>query len=66
MDGRGDVGLDGSIDMRVEARVLRQVPLLNIAGAILGKIFEYKIGGTLASPSYRPTRLPKEILPHED
>ena len=66
MDGRGDVGLDGSIDMRVEARVLRQVPLLNIAGAILGKIFEYKIGGTLSSPSYRPTRLPKEILPHED
>ncbi len=60
----GTVGLDGALDFRVETQILRQVPLLNIASAILGKIFEYKVGGTLSDPSYRPVRFPKEILPH--
>jgi len=31
---------------------------------MFGKIFEYKVCGTIENPNWRPTRLPKEILPH--
>jgi hypothetical protein len=31
---------------------------------IIGNIFEYKVGGTLSAPNYRPVNLPSEIMPH--
>jgi hypothetical protein len=64
LTSRGQVDPKGNVDFLVQAKLLRQVPILNIPGLILGKMFEYKVGGTVGDPSYRPVMLPKEILPH--
>jgi len=64
--GRGKLGFDGKLDFRIEARPLKSWPILGQFGFLLGKILEYKIGGTLGDYSYRPTNLPKEWLPHDD
>jgi hypothetical protein len=61
---RGAIGFDGSLDFYVEARFLSAIPGWNIISVILGKVLEYKVGGTLGEPSYRPVNLPKELLPH--
>lgn len=66
LTSRGNISPDGALDFTVQAELLRQVPGINILGWMLGKIFEYKIGGTISDPSYRPIRLPKEILPHSN
>lgn len=64
---RGSIGLaKGDLDFRVEAQPLRSWPGINILTWMFGKIFEYKVGGTLDNPNWRPTRLPKEILPHSE
>jgi hypothetical protein len=61
----GAIGLaTGDLDLRVEAQPLRSWPGINILTWMLGKIFEYKIGGSLDNPNWRPTRIPKEIMPH--
>jgi hypothetical protein len=62
--GRGWVGFDGKLDFRIDAQFMRSVPLINIPGWFIGKIFEYKVGGTLGDYTYRPVNLPKEFLPH--
>jgi hypothetical protein len=62
---RGKVGFDGSLDFRVEGRFLSAIPGWNIISAILGKLFEYKVGGTISHPTYRADNLPKELLPHD-
>jgi hypothetical protein len=64
LTSRGQVDPDGALDFYVKAELLRQVPGLNLLGWMLGKMFEYKVGGTLSNPTYRPIRLPKEIMPH--
>lgn len=61
----GKLTFDGIMDFRVQGQFLRAVPLLNIPGLIIGKILEYKVGGTLSDPKYRSVNLPKELLPHE-
>lgn len=63
---RGKIGFDGRLDFRVEARFLSAIPGWNIIAVILGKALEYKVGGTLGDPNYRPVNLPKEFLPHEN
>jgi hypothetical protein len=63
---RGKLDFDGKMDFRVEAQFLSSWPGINIVSTILGKILEYKVGGTIGDPSYRPVNLPKELLPHED
>jgi len=64
---RGAIGFPkGDLDFRVEAQPMRSWPGINILTWMFGKIFEYKIGGTLDNPNWRPTRLPKEILPHSE
>lgn len=63
---RGRVSFDGELDFRIEAQFLRAWPGINIVSALLGKILEYKVGGTVSDPSYRPVNLPKELLPHEN
>lgn len=65
LTGQGKVGFDGKLDFRVDARLLKSVPLLSQILWPLSKILEYKIGGTLGDYSYRPLNLPKEILPHD-
>jgi hypothetical protein len=64
VSSRGEVDFDGKLDFRVQAQFLRSVPPINVLTAIIGKIFEYKVGGTLANPNYRPLHLPKETMPH--
>jgi hypothetical protein len=64
LTSRGEVDPKGNVDFLVQARLLKQVPILNIPGWFLGKMFEYKIGGTVGDPNYRPVMLPKEIMPH--
>jgi hypothetical protein len=61
----GKLKFDGSLDFHVEGQFLRSVPLLNIPGIIIGKILEYKVGGSLSDPGYRAVNLPKELLPHD-
>jgi hypothetical protein len=56
----------GDLDFRVEAQPFRSWPGINILTWMFGKIFEYKVGGTLDNPNWRPTRLPKEIMPHSE
>lgn len=66
MTGRGKVGFDGKLDFRIKGQLLRSIPGLNFLTWLLSNAFEYKIGGTLNDPSYRPTNFPKEVMPHED
>lgn len=61
----GQISFDGALDFNVQAQFFRSLPGLNILGSILGKILEYKVGGTLDNPSYRAENLPKELLPHD-
>ncbi len=62
---RGTVNLDKQLDARVEAQVLRDFPvfghIFSWAVAPLSKLFEYKIGGTLDAPTYRPLYIPKAL-----
>lgn len=64
LTGHGKVCFDGKLDFRVQAQFMRAVPLINIPGWFLGKILEYKIGGTIGDYTYRPVNVPKELLPH--
>lgn len=61
----GKLQFDGGMDFRVQGQFLRAIPLVNIPGIIMGKILEYKVGGSIGDPSYRPINLPKELLPHD-
>lgn len=61
---RGRIHFDGRLDFRVQAQFLRQVPGLNILTKLIGMLLEYEVEGTLREPVYRPTNLPKELLPH--
>ncbi len=61
----GTLGFDGKIDFLVNAQFLSSWPGINIATWLLGKALEYKVGGTIGNPSYRPIHVPKELLPHE-
>ena len=61
--GRGQLGFDGKLDFRIEAQFLRAWPGIGWISPIIGKLLEYKVGGTLGAPSYRPVNLPKELLP---
>ena len=64
LTSQGKIGFDGKLDFRVDARPLKSWPVIGQLGLLIGKILEYKIGGTLSTPTYRPTNLPKELLPH--
>jgi hypothetical protein len=60
---RGKVSFDCKLEFKTQAKILRALPGINIPFAILGKVFEYHIGGTCDNPSRRPMYLPKEIMP---
>jgi hypothetical protein len=64
LTSQGKIGFDGKLDFRVQGQLLRAVPGINIITWFLSHVFEYKIGGTLSSPNYRASNLPKELLPH--
>lgn len=66
LDLKGGVDFDGKVDLVLEARPLRDVPLL---GAILDvvlapftKLFEYKVGGTLGQPEAELRHVPSFLL----
>ena len=66
LDLKGGVDFDGNVDLLLEARPLRDVPLL---GAILDvvlvpftKLFEYRIGGTLGQPDAELRHVPSFLL----
>ena len=61
---RGLLGFDGKLDFRVEAQFLRAWPGIGWVSPIIGKLLEYKVGGTIGDPKYRPVNLPKELLPN--
>ncbi len=60
---RGQLGFDGKLDFRVEAQFLRAWPGIGWISPLIGKLLEYKVGGTIGDPKYRPVNLPKELLP---
>jgi hypothetical protein len=61
----GKTDFKGKLDYRVKLQFLRLLPGFNLLwDIIIGNILEYKIGGTLNEPSYRPVNLPSEIMPH--
>lgn len=60
---RGQLGFDGKMDFRVQAQFLRAWPGINILSKFLGVLLEYKVGGTISDPKYRPVNFPKELLP---
>jgi hypothetical protein len=62
---RGQLGFDGKMDFRVEAQFLRAWPGIGWISPIIGKLLEYKVGGTIGDPNYRPVNLPKELLPNK-
>jgi len=62
---RGQLGFDGKMDFRVEAVFLRAWPGIGWISPIIGKLLEYKVGGTIGAPNYRPVNLPKELLPNK-
>lgn len=59
----GQLGFDGKLDFHVEAQFLKSWPGINAFTWILGKVLEYKVGGMIGDPSYRPVNFPKELLP---
>jgi hypothetical protein len=59
----GQLGFDGKMDFYVQAQFLRAWPGINLLTWPLTKILEYKVGGTIGEPRYRPVNLPKELLP---
>ncbi|HXI85357.1 MAG TPA: AsmA-like C-terminal region-containing protein [Verrucomicrobiae bacterium] len=62
-ESRGQLGFDGKLDFRVEAQFLRAWPGIGWISPLIGKLLEYKVGGTIGDPKYRPVNLPKELLP---
>lgn len=67
VNSRGKVRFDGGLDFRVQAVFLKGLPPpISVLPWLLTKVLEYKVGGTIASPSYRPIHVPKELLPHDD
>ncbi len=60
---RGQLGFDGKLDFRVQAQFLRAWPGIGWISPLIGKLLEYKVGGTIGDPKYRPVNLPKELLP---
>jgi hypothetical protein len=60
---RGQLGFDGKMDFRVQAQFLRAWPGINIVSKFLEVLLEYKVGGTIGDPKYRPVNFPKELLP---
>jgi len=66
LDMKGDVGFDGELNLLLEARPLRGVPLL---GALLdfvlspfAKLFEYEVRGTLGEPTAELKNVPSFLL----
>jgi hypothetical protein len=64
---RGDVDLEGRVNARVEAGLLRDMwllgPLVSTVFWPVTKLFEYKVTGTLANPKSEPLfLLPKIVL----
>jgi hypothetical protein len=64
LSSHGKISLDCKLDFRVNGQLLRALPGVNILTWFLSHVFEYKIGGTCSVPTYRPTNLPKELMPH--
>jgi AsmA-like C-terminal region len=64
-EARGQVGFDGKLDFRVDAQFLRAWPGIGWISPIIGKLLEYKVGGTIGEPKYRAVNLPKELLPNK-
>jgi hypothetical protein len=62
----GTVGLDTRLDARMEAELLKDLPLLGpMLSAALSpftKLFEYRVRGTLTSPVAEPLYVPKLLL----
>ena len=62
-NARGQLGFDGRMDFRVQAQFLKSWPGINVLWWPLARILEYKVGGTIGEPNYRPVNFPKELLP---
>jgi hypothetical protein len=60
---RGQLAFDGKMDFRVQAQFLKSWPGINMLWWPFSKILEYKVGGTIGDPNYRPVNFPKEFLP---
>lgn len=62
----GTVDLQGRIDARVTAELLRNTwfigPLMSVALWPVSKMFEYKVTGTLKDPKSQPVYIPKLFL----
>ncbi len=62
----GKVGLDGSVDARVEAELLRDTWLIGRVVSLalwpVTKMLEYKISGTLDQPRTEPVYIPKLLM----
>jgi hypothetical protein len=59
----GQLGFDGKMDFRVQAQFLRSWPGINVLTWPIARALEYKVGGTVGDPNYRPVNFPKELLP---
>lgn len=63
---RGTVDFDGVVDARMEAKILRGVPAIGpLISAVLtpvGKLFEYRVSGTLADPKLEDVYLVPRVL----
>jgi hypothetical protein len=62
-NARGLLGFDGRMDFRVQAQFLRSWPGINVLTWPIARALEYKVGGTVGDPNYRPVNFPKELLP---
>ncbi len=66
LDYRGTVDLEGRLDAFMEARLLRDTPIigpiLNVALSPVTKLLEYRVGGTLGKPEAEPRYIPRFLL----
>ncbi|MBU4200119.1 MAG: AsmA-like C-terminal region-containing protein [Verrucomicrobia bacterium] len=64
--GKGDYALDGTLDFTIQVKLLRKHTLAaNVFRFVtnpVSKMLEFHLGGTVASPRWRPVNIPKEVF----
>ncbi len=64
--GKGDYALDGTLDFKVQVKLLRKHTLaadvFRFMTQPVSKMFEFQLSGTVAEPRWRPVNIPKEVF----
>ena len=63
--GKGSLGFDRRLNVKVQVKPLRDGLVADVVRTVffpISKLFEFRLGGTLDKPDWRPDNLPKELF----